>query len=293
DPGAVDAILLAPGSVAERRWPAALGGTLASMSDQGTAAHLRAAFELSPTILTITSLEGGPLLGVDEPFLRVSGWTREEVIGRPIPDIGLWIDPGERLRALETLRAGGTVRDMEARFRTKSGDELVLILNADLIVVDGRPCVITALIDITERVRAETEHRESEQRFAHLFDANPLPMTIVRFRKGDTIAVNEAMLRASGYAREEIIGRTTPELGLWARPEERVRLVELLHREGRVRDFEMLFRTRHGEHRHLLFNADVISYGGGPAVINVGLDITERKLLETQREARREEAEVL
>ena len=131
------------------------------MTDVGTAARIRAAFELSPTILSVSDLETGRLLEVNEAFVRITGWTREELIGRPIPEIGFWVDPEVRRAGLETLRGGGTVRDMEARFRKKSGEEVVALANADLVVVDGRPCVITALMDITARVRAEEALRES------------------------------------------------------------------------------------------------------------------------------------
>jgi PAS domain S-box-containing protein len=268
-------------------------GTLRPMTDVGIAAQLRPAFELSPTVLAVSSLEDGRLLDVNEAFVKSTGWSREEVIGRPIPELGLWVDPEVRQAGLNALRAGAPVRDLEVRLRTKAGDVRVAIANADLVVLDGRPCVISALIDITERVRAETAMRESEQRFADLFNANPVPMTIVRMSDGRTLAVNDAMLRVSGYARDDVIGRTTPELGFWAVPEERRRLVELLERDQRVRDFEMLFRTKQGEHRHFLVNADVLTYAGGPAVLNVGLDITERNVLEQQREVRREEVEML
>ena len=133
------------------------------MTDVGTAARLRAAFELSPTILSVSDLETGRILEVNEAFLRITGWAREEIIGRPIPEIGFWVEPEVRRAGLDTLRAGGTVRDMEARFRTKQGAEVVALANADLILVDGRKCVITALMDITARVRAEQALRESER----------------------------------------------------------------------------------------------------------------------------------
>jgi PAS domain S-box-containing protein len=263
------------------------------MTDLGTAARLRAAFELSPTILAVSGLDDGRLLEVNDAFLRITGWTREEIIGRPIPEIGFWVDDGVRREALEALRAGETVRDLECRFRTKAGDECVVLANADLITVDGQPCVITALMDITARVRAEQALRESERRFAQFFNANPLPMTIVRMRDGVHLDVNEAMLRHTGYTRADVLGRTTVELRLWALPEERQRLVDVLEREGRVRDFEMKFRNKAGVERHMLVNCEVIAHGGEPAVLNVAIDITERKDLEAYQKARREEAETL
>ena len=232
------------------------------MTDLGVAAKLQAAFELSPTILAVTSLDDGLLLEVNEAFLRATGYAREEIIGRPIPELGLWIDPGQREEGLAGLRQGRPVRDLEARFRTKRGDEIVAIANADVIVVDGRPCILTALMDITARVRAEGAMRETERRFAQAFQANPLPMSITSLRDGRHLDVNEAAVRHSGYTREEMLGRTKPDLGFWVAPEQRDEMIRLLTTEGRARDFEVTFRTKTGEHRQLLVNSEVVHYGG-------------------------------
>jgi PAS domain S-box-containing protein len=262
------------------------------MTDLGMAAKLQAVFELSPTILAVTDLSDGRIVEVNEAFLRALGYAREEIINRPISDIRLWVDPGLREKGLVALRAGHAVRDMEARFRTKSGAEIVAIANADLIEVDGRTCVVTALMDITDRVRAEAALRESERRFAQAFDANPLPMSITTL-DGRHLYVNAAALRHSGYTRDELMQRTKAELGFWTVPEDRDRLLRTMDTEGRVRDVEVTFRTKSGESRNLLVNSERIIYGGEPAVLNVSLDITERKHLEAQAEARREEAETL
>ena len=133
------------------------------MTDLRATAKIRAAFELSPTILSISDLEEGRLLEVNEAFLRITGFTRDEVIGKRITEIGFWIDPGQREAGLDVLRAGGSLRDLEARFRTKAGVEVVTLANADLVDVDGRMCVITSLMDITARVRAEAALRQSER----------------------------------------------------------------------------------------------------------------------------------
>ena len=262
------------------------------MTDLGMAGKLQAVFALSPTIMAVTDLSDGRIVEVNEAFLRALGYAREEIIGRPISDIRLWMDPDLREKGLNALRAGQPVRDMEARFRTKSGAEIVAIANADLIDVDGRTCVVTALMDITDRVRAEAALRESERRFARAFDANPLPMTITT-PDGRHLYVNAAALRHSGYTSEELMGRTNAELGFWVVPEDRDRLLKTMETDGRVRDLEVAFRTKSGESRNLLVNSERIIYGGEPAVLNVSLDITERKQLEAQADVRREEAETL
>jgi PAS domain S-box-containing protein len=263
------------------------------MMDAAWAARLQAVFELSPTILTVTGLDDGRIVEVNDAFLLATGYARDEVIGRSVPDVAVWVDPRQRDAGLAELRAGRSIRNVEARFRAKNGREIVAITNADVIVIDGRSCILTALIDITDRVRAETALRESERRFAQLFHANPLPMTIVSMRTHRHLDVNDAAVRHSGYSREEMLGRTKPELGFWVAAEQRDDLLHQLLSSGQARDFEVTFRTKTGETRQLLTNSEVITYEGEPAVLSVSVDITERKQLETQREARREEAENL
>jgi PAS domain S-box-containing protein len=261
------------------------------MSDPGVAGKLRAAFELTPTILTVTGLDDGRLIEVNDAFLRATGYAREEVIGHPVLDIGVWVDPRQREQGLAILRQGRPVRNMETRFRTKSGEELVAIASADVVDIDGRRCILTALLDITARVRAETALRESQQLFVRVFNANPLPMTITSLHNGRHLEVNEAALQHSGYTREEMLGRTKLDLGFWVAPDERERLLVALHSQGRARDLEVTFRTKGGEERLLLVNSEVITYEGQDAVLSVSLDITDRKRLAEREQKARAAAE--
>lgn len=256
-------------------------------------AKLRAAFELSPTILAITTAGEGRLLEVNQAFVDLHGYTRKEVLGRTVSELHLWVDPEQRRQAIATITAGSPVRNMEARLRVKGGGERVCLLNADIVVIDGRACILSALTDITDRARMEEALRESEQRFLLAFHANPLPMTITRLADGAHLEVNEAAVRHSGFTREEMLGRTKTELGFGVGPAQRDTMLRELHARGQVRDLEVTFQTRAGMPRRLLVNAQVMRFGGEPAVLSVSVDITERMELEAESRARREEAEAL
>ncbi len=160
--------------------------------DLGFDAKLKSAFELSPTFLCVTSLADGRILEVNDAFCRVTRYAREEMIGRTVLELGLWVDPVQREQGLVALRAGNAVRNVEARLRTKDGDVRVIIIAADIVTIDGAPCILNAMMDITDRTRAEAELRASEQRFARLFHGNPLPMAITRLEDDRYLDVNQA-----------------------------------------------------------------------------------------------------
>ena len=258
--------------------------------EPGFGPKLRAVFGLSPTILCLTGLEDGRVRDVNDAFLATTGFTREEAIGRPMAELGLWLNPEDRAEGVRKLRAGEAIRGLETRFRMKNGESRVAMLSADVLTIDGEACILTALTDITDRKRAEEALRESERLFMTAFHANPLPMSISALSDHRPLEVNEAAVRHSGYSREELLGRT-PDF--WVASEQQERMVRLLHERGQVRDLEVAFRTRAGDLRQLLVNSEVITYDGAPAVLSVSHDITERKQLEAENRVRRDEAEAL
>jgi len=262
-------------------------------SDLESEAKWRAIFGLSPIILCITGLEDGRIREVNETFLETTGYAREEILGRTVTELGLWLDLEQRERGMKSLQAGTPIRGVETRFRMKNGEERVTVLAADVVMVDGQACILAALTDITDRKRAEEALRESERRFLVAFHANPLPMSITSLHDQRHLEVNEAAVRHSGFTREEMLGRTKAELGFWVSEEQRERILNLLREHGRVRDFEVTFRSRTGELRQFLANSEVIMFSGEPAVLSVSLDITERSRIEAEGQARREEAEAL
>ena len=130
--------------------------------------------------------------------------------------------------------------------------------------------------DVTDRRRAEKDLRGSEERFAKAFKANPQPMSLTRFADGCYFDVNESFLTMSGYTREEVIGHTSLDLGIWDTPGARSEFIQLLKERGAVHNLETKFRTKSGSFRLLLSSAEQFDLGGEHCVLVASSDITER-----------------
>ncbi len=119
----------------------------------------RASFEKSffssPALMSIAGAADGKLIEVNPAFEHGSGYGRAEAIGRTTLELNLWRDHVQRDEFIRRIRSDGTVRDFEADFRDKGGAPRTLLLNADLIELGGRPCMLTVGIDVSERHRRE------------------------------------------------------------------------------------------------------------------------------------------
>jgi PAS domain S-box-containing protein len=124
------------------------------------------AFHASPAAISIAGIEDGFLYSVNDKWLVLLGYDREEVIGRTVGDLGLWVDFGERSVFVERLLRNGSVREFEAGFLTKGGDKRSMILAGETIELEGERRVLIVFNDITDRKRAEEMLRKSHERLA-------------------------------------------------------------------------------------------------------------------------------
>ncbi len=134
--------------------------------------------------------------------------------------------------------------------------------------------------DITEQQRAAAALQKSEEKFALFFRASPLPKIISRLATSQVIDTNRAMEQFSGFAREELLGHTFGELGLWHDPEACHHLAHELQERGLIRRREVVLRTRRHPQAVVELSAEIVELDGDRCVLTVLTDITARKEME-------------
>jgi two-component system cell cycle sensor histidine kinase/response regulator CckA len=122
-------------------------------------ASLREVFDLNPDATNVNRLQDGRYIAVNESFLQMMGWTREEVLGRTSAELGIWDDLADRDRLVAQLEAHGLVRDFEARFRTRSGQVCDGLMSARLMTYGGEPAILSITRDVTEWMKNERRYR--------------------------------------------------------------------------------------------------------------------------------------
>jgi len=217
--------------------------------------------------------------------LRVAGVRMEDVKGRPFWETPWWAHSAEeqaKLRAAIERAATGEFVRFETTHPTSDGR--VLDIDFSLRAVLDETGTVTALIpegrDITERKHMERALRESEEKFFKVFRASPDAISVSELATGRFIDVNDGFERISGYRREALIGRTSPEIGIWSDPGDRKRMLEELEKRGSVRDMEVKARSRSGASGSFLLSADKVELGGRTCLIIVSRDITDRLFAE-------------
>lgn len=121
------------------------------------------AFYNSPDSLTLTKASTGELLDVNEGFLGIFSYTREESIGKTFHELGIYAIPADRERFINHLQKHGVVRNMEILTRAKSGEERICLVSAEMITLHGEDCIVSIARDVTENKEAERALQSSEE----------------------------------------------------------------------------------------------------------------------------------
>jgi PAS domain S-box-containing protein len=165
-------------------------------------------FRQAPLLITLSDIETGRLIDVNDKYLEISGFARDEVIGRTVLELG-WISEEPRSRMLQTLRERGRVSGMELSLCRKDGKTVVCLYSGETIMVDGQQRLLSMAQDITERKKAEEKLQKTSQTLSAIISYSPLAI-ICTDVETNVLIWNPAAEKIFGWKEEEALGRKNP-----------------------------------------------------------------------------------
>lgn len=130
-------------------------------------------FHFNPVAGLVLATFEGIFAEVNEVFLKLLGYIREELVGKHVHELSIWRDPDQRERMVTMLKRGEEVRNKEVQLYTKSRKVIDVLFSMDIVEMENGPMIISTANDITDRVQAEKRLRESEQSLDILINSSP------------------------------------------------------------------------------------------------------------------------
>jgi PAS domain S-box-containing protein len=237
--------------------------------------------EHSTDLIFTHNLEGR-LLSVNELPAKLLGYSREELLNKPMRDFLLPEARAQFDQSLLDIQRDGFVRGSMVVL-TKTTERRVWEYHNTLRTGGANAPIVRGIAqDVTDQRRVEKALRLSEEKFSKAFHCSPTILWISTLQEGRVLEVNEAFERHFGFARDEIVGHTKLELDLWIDLRERETLVDTVRRQGNARDQEVHFRGKSGQVMVILLSAELVELHGQRCLLTVGQDITERKEAEQE-----------
>ncbi len=240
----------------------------------------RMAFQTSPDSINLNRLADGLYIDINEGFTKLTGYTREEAIGRTSIDLNIWRDPQDRQRLVKGLFRDDYVENLEAEFRKKNGEIVIGLMSARRLTLNGEEMILSITRDITERKQVENALRESEERYRQIVEAST-DAILVRDSNIITYA-NPAAVQLFRAAHErELIGKSYLDL---VHPDDReasaARIAKGMNENWIAPPRAHRVLTMDGALVHVESSGVPIQYQGKKQLFGVFRDITDRKQAE-------------
>ena len=246
----------------------------------------QALIENSFDVLGIIGKDGN--IAYISPSLRhVLGYTPEERVGKSGLELIHPDDlPSAKEKLAEVQKEDGAQVYQQLRLKHKDGEwRDVEAFAHNLLSNPYIQGIVVNYRDVTDRKWAINALRVSEERYHKAFDGSPDSITLAHLVSGRILEVNHGFEEITGYSKNEVIGQSAIDLGLWSDPNLRKTMVEKLKRGETVRNLEMDIVTKTGEIGCCLVSAQIMEFAGEQSVLTVARDVTVQKLaaMELQR----------
>ena len=176
-----------------------------------------AVFEASPFAMSLTEMPSGRITRVNRAFEELFGFSREELIGKSSPELGI-SEPESQAEVARRFAEHGLVREFEVSWKTRDGEVRTLSINLDWVTIEQREFVLTSIRDVTRRVMDQAELRKSqeallagERRYRTIVETTGDGI-MIGDPDGRIVFVNQRMADMLGYERDELVGMQGFEL---------------------------------------------------------------------------------
>ncbi|WP_341910547.1 PAS domain S-box protein [Polaromonas sp. YR568] len=237
-------------------------------------------FRNSPAAIIVQDVDTMTVLDVNPAFERLYGYTRDESLGGN--DAMLWDKPEARKDFQRQMRVATRTINLPVEGRTKDGRLINILLSSEVEGVSKGRIVVSTITDATAETQARLAARQSAELFSKAFDFSPISMTISRISDGTFLAANAAEDRFHGFAPEDLLGRTSVEMGIWPSEAARRQFVRDVQAAGRVLVREMQIPHKNGSMVDCRVWSAIINIAGEPCVLNSSINISEQKRREAQ-----------
>lgn len=234
-------------------------------------------FNANPAPALICRLSDLRYVKVNQGFLEMTGYARDEIIGRSTYEIDVLKGAEQKDKAIAALNEGKTIKQIEAMLKLPNGKNKSVIVAGQPIEDGDQPCMLFTFMDLDPRKKAEGALKQMEERFSKAFRLAPVPMTLSKLENLRLLEVNDAFLTTTGYTKEEVVDRDSADLAIWANRDEYQRLEALLKQTNSIRHYEIQLRTKEGAVLDCLASAETVTINDERCVLGVMQDITERK----------------
>lgn len=246
-------------------------------------------FRNNPAAMAIHSVDDGRCVDANEAYLRVFGYSRDEVVGQPGPELHMFADDPERWsQAKEELLTTGTLRNRELTFRRKDGRVVHGLFSGDILTSQGQTYALTVMIDVTEESQLQVALAAERNRLANIIDGTRLGTWEWNLQTGAT-TYNERWAEILGYTLADLTPTTVDTWTRLSHPDDVAESDRLIreHIQGKTEfyDFEGRMLHKNGDWVWIHDRGKVIERDGeGRPLLMYGThtDVTERKAMEEQ-----------
>jgi PAS domain S-box-containing protein len=238
-------------------------------------------FNANPAPALIVRLADLRYVRVNEGFVELSGWERDQIVGRSLYEFDILEHAAEKDKAKARLGNGGVIPQMEAELPLPGGDsKLVLLAGHPAEMANNEPCMIFTFADLEPRRRAEMALRQSEERFATAFRFAPVPMLLTSLDGHRILNVNHAFLSLTDWGHDSVVGRKPSEIELFESSATRHEIEKKVSESGSFRGYELQVKTRTGKLVTCLASAETVTINGQYCILAAFQDISDRKRTE-------------